>query len=51
MLRVTDRLRLYFRQIRDAVVTRLLDVVFNADDTPNKYWMAFAKRTFMGRDL
>ncbi len=46
-----DRLRVYFRQSRDAVVTRLLDVVFLPDDTPNKHWMYFAKRTFMGRDL
>lgn len=47
----SDRLRVYFRQSRDAVVTRLLDVVFLPDDTPNKHWMYFAKRTFMGRDL
>ncbi len=31
-------------------MARLVDVIFNSDDTPNKFWMSFSKRTFMGRE-
>lgn len=37
----------YFRQIREETATRLLEVAFNADDSPNKWWLSFSKKKFM----
>lgn len=46
-----ERLRAYFRGLREAVVQRLLPHIFNADDSPNKFWLAFAKRSFMSKEM
>ncbi len=46
-----ETLRTYFRQLREGLAPRLLDRVFNEDGSPNKHWMAFAKKKFMGKEF
>ncbi|XP_024959389.1 actin-related protein 2/3 complex subunit 3-like [Cynara cardunculus var. scolymus] len=40
-------LRDYFKQIREETSRRLLNVAYRGNGTPNKWWLAFAKRKFM----
>ena len=44
----TDQARGYLKHVREELGTRLVDNVYNADGTPNKFWMAYSKRRFMG---
>lgn len=46
-----ESLRAYMKQLREAVVPRLLDRIFNDDGTPNKHWMLFSKRKFLNREF
>ncbi|KAK2644886.1 hypothetical protein Ddye_020081 [Dipteronia dyeriana] len=39
--------RSYLKQIREETSGRLLSVAYRANGTPNKWWLAFAKRKFM----
>ncbi|CDP04697.1 unnamed protein product [Coffea canephora] len=39
--------RNYLRQIREETSGRLLSVAYRHNGTPNKWWLAFAKRKFM----
>jgi len=39
--------RNYLRQIREETSGRLLSVAYRPNGTPNKWWLAFAKRKFM----
>ena len=48
---VADSTRSYFKQLRTAVSKRLAPRLYFADGTPNKFWMAFAKRKFMNKEL
>lgn len=41
-------MRDFLKQCREQVCARLLHRVFNEDGTPNKWWMAYSKRNFMG---
>lgn len=43
-----DFLRQYLHQCRVELGARLLTHIFNEDGTPNKWWMAYAKKNFMG---
>jgi actin related protein 2/3 complex subunit 3 len=44
----SDQARNYLKHIREELGTRLVESVYNADGTPNKFWMAFSKKKFMG---
>jgi hypothetical protein len=48
---LAESLRAYMKQLREAVVPRLLDRIFNDDGTPNKHWMLFSKRKFLNREF
>ncbi|XP_020250065.1 actin-related protein 2/3 complex subunit 3 [Asparagus officinalis] len=39
--------RSYLRQIREETSGRLLNCAYRPNGTPNKWWLAFAKRKFM----
>ncbi|XP_073043253.1 actin-related protein 2/3 complex subunit 3-like isoform X2 [Primulina eburnea] len=39
--------RIYLKQIREETSGRLLSVAYRPNGTPNKWWLAFAKRKFM----
>ena len=41
----------YMKQCREEVNNRILDFCFKKDGTPDKYWYAFAKKTFMNKNL
>lgn len=43
-----DQARAYLKHVREECGLRLCEHVYNADGTPNKFWMAFSKRRFMG---
>jgi len=43
----SDQARNYLKHVREELGLRLLDCVYNADGTPNKFWMAFSKKKFM----
>ena len=43
-----DQARAYLKHCREECGLRLCEAVYNADGTPNRYWMAFSKRRFMG---
>ncbi|CAG8512028.1 16687_t:CDS:2 [Gigaspora margarita] len=45
-----DLLRQYLGQLRQELVTRLVDRVY-VDDKPSKWWMCFQKRKFMNKSL
>ncbi|KAJ9551029.1 hypothetical protein OSB04_015074 [Centaurea solstitialis] len=42
-----EAIRDYFKQIREETGRRLLNVAYRANGTPNKWWLAFAKRKYM----
>ncbi|GAA0148571.1 actin or actin-binding cytoskeletal protein [Lithospermum erythrorhizon] len=42
-----DLFRNYLKQIREETSGRLLSVAYRPNGTPNKWWLAFAKRKFM----
>nr|POF10073.1 actin-related protein 2/3 complex subunit 3 [Quercus suber] len=42
-----ELLRNYLKQIREETSGRLLSVAYRPNGTPNKWWLAFAKRKFM----
>ena len=46
-----DALKGYLKQLREALAPRLLERVFNADGTPNKFWMMFSKRKFLNKEF
>ena len=46
-----DLFRSYFKQAREELSIRLCDCLFNVDGTKNKWWQAFSKRKFMGKEL
>ena len=42
----------YLRQLRECVVGRLVDRIYNEDGTQNKHWMQYSKRKgFMGKEF
>uniref|UniRef100_A0A453T150 Actin-related protein 2/3 complex subunit 3 n=1 Tax=Aegilops tauschii subsp. strangulata TaxID=200361 RepID=A0A453T150_AEGTS len=43
----SELLRNYLKQIREETSGRLLNCAYRANGTPNKWWLAFAKRKFM----
>ncbi|KAK6236136.1 hypothetical protein SCA6_011473 [Theobroma cacao] len=43
----SELLRNYLKQIREETSGRLLSVAYRPNGTPNKWWLAFAKRKFM----
>ncbi|GAB9466898.1 hypothetical protein Gpo141_00004262 [Globisporangium polare] len=45
-----ETIRAYFKQLREAIAMRLPDEVF-ADGSRSKWWMFFAKRKFMNKEL
>ena len=47
----SDTFRGYFKQAREELCLRLCERVFNPDGTKNKWWQAFSKRKFMGKEL
>jgi len=47
-----DTLRALMKQLREALVPRLLDRLFSGPEgAPNKHWMAFSKRAFLGKSF
>ncbi|XP_037441105.1 actin-related protein 2/3 complex subunit 3-like [Triticum dicoccoides] len=42
-----ELLRNYLKQIREETSGRLLNCAYRSNGTPNKWWLAFAKRKFM----
>jgi actin related protein 2/3 complex subunit 3 len=42
-----DLLRSYLKQVREETSGRLMEKVYRQNGTPNKWWLAFAKRKFM----
>ena len=47
-----DVFREYIRQCREEVSARIVNFCFRQDDgKPDKFWMAFAKRTFMNKEI
>uniref|UniRef100_A0A7S2TVK3 Actin-related protein 2/3 complex subunit 3 n=1 Tax=Lotharella oceanica TaxID=641309 RepID=A0A7S2TVK3_9EUKA len=45
-----DTIRSYYRQLREELTIRLIDVIYNKDGTQNKWWFQFYKKSFMGID-
>jgi actin related protein 2/3 complex subunit 3 len=47
---MTDLFKTYFKQARDELGIRLVAMLFE-DGTKSKWWQAFSKRKFMGKEL
>lgn len=47
----SDTIRGYFRQLREAIALRIVEKVFTPEGTKSKWWMLFAKRKFMNKEL
>jgi actin related protein 2/3 complex subunit 3 len=45
-----ETIRGYFKQLREAIALRLVDHVFPNGER-SKWWMLFAKRKFMNKEL
>jgi len=43
----SDLFRQYYRQLREELCTRLVDIAYDATGAQNKWWIAFSKRKFM----
>eukprot|EP01138_Halocafeteria_seosinensis_P002368 gb/GECG01002425.1/.p1 GENE.gb/GECG01002425.1/~~gb/GECG01002425.1/.p1 ORF type:complete len:183 (+),score=21.84 gb/GECG01002425.1/:1-549(+) len=46
-----ETIRSYFKQMREVITKRLPDRLFFSEDEPNKFWMGFAKKKFVGKEL
>ncbi|KAJ0394278.1 hypothetical protein P43SY_000579 [Pythium insidiosum] len=46
-----ETIRGYLKQLREAIAFRLPDEVYGADGARSKWWMLFAKRKFMNKEL
>ena len=46
-----DALRAYLKQAREETGARLVPKCYTEDDKPNKFWLAFARRKFMNKEL
>mmetsp|Transcript_7411 Transcript_7411/g.12309 ORF Transcript_7411/g.12309 Transcript_7411/m.12309 type:complete len:130 (-) Transcript_7411:283-672(-) len=47
-----DLFRAYFKQAREELSSRLVERAFNSSDgTKSKWWQAFSKKKFMGKEL
>jgi actin related protein 2/3 complex subunit 3 len=46
-----ETLKGFLRQLREALVPRLLERVYAPDAEPNKFWLAFSKRKFINREF
>ena len=46
-----DFLKSYLHQCRVELGARLLQRLYNEDGTPNKWWMSYSKKSFMGMKL
>lgn len=47
LLHFAELFRNYLKQIREETSGRLLSCAYRPNGTPNKWWLAFAKRKFM----
>jgi actin related protein 2/3 complex subunit 3 len=45
----SDFLKQYLSQVRQELAARLCERIFNEDGTPNKWWMSYSKKNFMGQ--
>ena len=45
------RWKAYFKDLRQELCKRVLKCLFNDDGSPNKWWMCFAKKKFLGMEL
>jgi actin related protein 2/3 complex subunit 3 len=43
-----DTFRSFYRQLREETADRLIERLYNEDGSPNKWWMMFSKKKFMG---
>jgi actin related protein 2/3 complex, subunit 3 len=48
--RLPETIRGFLKQLREAIALRLPEEVY-ADGTRSKWWMLFAKRKFMNKEL
>lgn len=46
-----EQLRSYLRQLRETLAPRLVERVYAPGGPGAKFWLAFGKRRFMGREL
>jgi actin related protein 2/3 complex subunit 3 len=46
-----DQLRQFFKQMREEISLRMLEVIYSAEGVKNKWWMSFSKRKFMNKQL
>ena len=46
-MHVLDAFRTFYRQLREEVVNRLVDLAYLENGEQNKWWMSFSKRKFM----
>ena len=46
-----DTWRSYMKQAREEVGLRIIEKVYYADGSKNKWWQCFSKRKFMGKEL
>lgn len=46
-----ETLRAFFKQLREALLARLVERIYNADGSANKHWLLFAKRKFLGKEF
>jgi len=47
----TELFKAYFKQARSELAVRLVDRLFDKDGVKSKWWQAFSKRKFMGKEL
>lgn len=47
----TESLKAFLKQMRETLAVRLADRAFNADGSPNKFWLMFSKRKFLNKEL
>lgn len=43
----SDLFRQYFRQLREELCNRMVDIAYDDKGVQNKWWIAFSKRKFM----
>ena len=47
----SDTFKAYFKQARTELSERVLETFYATDGSQSKWWMCFAKRKFMGKEL
>ena len=46
-----ESFRAYFKQAREEIAVRIVEKLYDADGSKNKWWQSFSKRKFLNKEI